>query len=66
MLIPMVVGTLIGNAIIRGGDGSVVNEFGIVENIPTEALFGWAAVLMIPIIFPLFYATRLYFRRVRG
>jgi len=64
MLIPMVIGTLIGNAIIRGGEGSVVNEFGIVENIPTEALFQWAAVLMIPIILPLFRATRLYFKRV--
>ena len=65
MLIPMVTGTLIGNAIIRRGDGSVINEFGIVENIPTEALFQWASVLLIPIVVPLFFASKHYYKRVK-
>jgi len=65
MLIPMSVGTLIGNAVIRRGAGSVVNEFGIVEHIPTEAIFQWAAVLLIPIVIPLFFASRRYYNRVR-
>ncbi|MDR2569780.1 MAG: MFS transporter [Oscillospiraceae bacterium] len=65
MLIPMVIGTLIGNIIIRRGEGSVVNEFGIIENIPTESIFRWAAILLIPIIVPLYFASKLYFKRVK-
>jgi len=64
VLIPMFIGTLIGNFIIRHSEGSVVNEYGIVENIPTENLFSWAAVLLIPIVVPLFFATKRYFKRV--
>ena len=37
-LIPMIIGTTIGNFIIKHGAGTVVNEYGITENIPTESM----------------------------
>ena len=65
VLIPMMIGTVIGNVIVKNGAGTIINEFGITENIPTEALFQWALILLIPVFFPLFYASALYFKRVK-
>jgi len=65
MLIPMFIGTLIGNEIIKRGSGSVVDEYGIVQNIPTESMFMWAAILLIPIVIPLFFASKRYYKRVK-
>lgn len=56
-LIPMMIGTVIGNIIIKGGSGTVVNEYGITENIPTESIFFWAALLLLPTFIPLFFAS---------
>ena len=66
MLIPMFIGTIIGNIIIRTGPGTVVDEYGITQNIPTEAMFQWAAILLIPIVIPLFFASKRYYKRVKG
>ena len=65
VLIPMLVGTFIGNIVVRRGAGTVINEFGMVENIPTESIFQWALILLIPIFVPLFFASRHYYRRLR-
>ena len=65
-LIPMLIGTVIGNVIIKSGAGTVVNEHGIVENIPTESIYSWAAVLVVLTFIPLFFAARLYGRRRRA
>jgi MFS family permease len=65
-LIPMVLGTWIGNAVVRNGAGTVVNEYGVTENIPTEAIFFWAGLLLVLYIIPLVPASKLYYKRVRG
>jgi hypothetical protein len=63
-LIPMMIGTVIGNIIIKNGAGSIVNEQGITENIPTESIYMWAAALSVLIFIPLAFATRMYRERV--
>jgi MFS family permease len=65
-LIPMVLGTWIGNVIIKTGTGTVVNEYGITENIPTESIFSWAALLLLLCFIPLYFASKHYFAGVRG
>jgi predicted lysophospholipase L1 biosynthesis ABC-type transport system permease subunit len=63
-LIPMMIGTVIGNIIIKNGAGSIVNEQGITENIPTESIYMWAAALSVLIFIPLAFAARMYRERV--
>jgi MFS family permease len=63
-LIPMIVGTWIGNLVIRNGAGTVVNDLGITENIPTESVFLWAAILLLPSLIPLYAASKRYYKRV--
>ena len=64
-LIPMIIGTTIGNFIIKHGAGTVVNEYGITENIPTESMFMWAAILVLLAFIPLYYAGKHYYKRVK-
>jgi MFS family permease len=63
-LIPMIVGTWIGNMVVKTGAGTVVNDLGITENIPTESIFFWAAMLMLPSLVPLYAASKLYYKRL--
>ena len=65
-LIPMMIGTVIGNIIIKNGAGTIVNEHGITENIPTEAIYQWASALMLLTLIPLIPAAKLYRRRING
>lgn len=65
-LIPMMIGTVIGNVIIKNGAGTVVNEYGITENIPTEAIYQWASALVVLTLVPLVPAAKLYAKRVRA
>jgi len=65
VLAPMLIGTIIGNIIVKRGAGTVVNEFGITENIPTEAIFQWAIVLLAPVFIPLYFASRKYYKRLK-
>lgn len=65
-LIPMMIGTVIGNIIIKSGSGTVVNEYGITENIPTESIFFWAAVLLLFTFIPLFFAAKEYKARMHS
>lgn len=64
-LIPMIIGTIIGNIIIKNGAGTVVNEYGITENIPTESIFMWAAILLLFAFIPLYFAGKRYYRRLK-
>ena len=64
VLIPMIIGTNIGNLIIKRSSGTVVNEFGILENIPTESIFIWAAVVVIFAFIPLYLAGQNFFKRI--
>lgn len=63
-LIPMMIGTVIGNAIIKNGAGTIVNEYGITENIPTEDIYAWGARLVVLTLIPLYPAAKCYRRRV--
>lgn len=64
-LIPMILGTLIGNVIVKNGAGTTVNAYGIVENIPTEDIYLWAAILVMLTFVPLYFAARRYFKRTK-
>ena len=63
-LIPMIIGTVIGNIVIKNGTGTIVNEYGIIENIPTESIFLWAAIILVFAFIPLGFAARQYRKRV--
>lgn len=65
-LIPMIIGTAIGNAIIKNGAGTVINEYGIPENIPTEAMYLWAALLVLLAFIPLYFAGKQYYQRLKN
>ncbi|MCL2609773.1 MAG: MFS transporter [Treponema sp.] len=66
VMLPMIVGTVIGNAVVKGGAGTVVNDLGMIENIPTEAIFLWAAPLLLPVFVPMFLAARRYYVRINA
>jgi len=63
VLTPMIIGTVIGNIIVKNGAGSIANEFGIIENIPAESIYLWGAILAVTALFPLFFASKMYNRR---
>lgn len=65
-LIPMIVGTVIGNIVVKNSSGSIVNEYGIIENIPTGSIYLWAAILVMLTFIPLSFAARHYRQRVRA
>ena len=66
VLTPMIIGTIIGNIIIKNGAGSIVNEYGITENIPVESIYMWAAILVTGAFIPLFFAAKLYHKRINN
>lgn len=65
-LIPMIIGTVIGNIIVKNGAGSIVNSYGITENIPTESIYFYAALLVILPLLALFKTAKMYQLRVRS
>lgn len=65
-LIPMIIGTIIGNVIIKSGPGTFINEHGIPENIPTESMYMWAAVIVLLAFIPLYFAGRRYYARIKA
>ena len=62
-LLPMFGGTILGNIIIKNGSGTFVNDHGITENIPTESIYGWGAVIVVFAFIPLIIAAKDYFKR---
>lgn len=64
-LIPMIIGTVIGDIVIKTGTGTFVDENGFTQNIPTEAIFFWAAVMVALTFIPLIFAAREYRKRIK-
>ncbi len=65
-LLPMIVGTIIGNIVVKYGAGSIVNEHGVTENIPTEGMYLVAEFLVLFALIPLYFAAKRYRARVGG
>lgn len=67
-LIPMFVGTLVGNAIIKGTpqDQTLRDVYGNPIDVPQENLFLYAGVLVLLTFVPLFFAWREYAKRIRA
>ena len=67
-LIPMFVGTLIGNAIIKGTpqDQVLSDVYGNPIDVPQENLFLYAGLMVLLTFIPLFFAWREYDRRVKA
>lgn len=63
-LIPMIIGTTLSNLIVKNGAGTQLNEYGILENIPTESIYLWAALLVMFAYIPLYKATKAYYKRI--
>ena len=65
-LIPMFVGTLVGNAIIKGTpqDQALRDVYGNPIDVPQENLFLYAGVLVLLTFVPLFFAWREYAKRI--
>jgi len=65
-LIPMFIGTLVGNAIIKGTpqDQALRDVYGNPIDVPQENLFLYAGVLVLLTFIPLFFAWREYARRI--
>ena len=66
-LIPMLIGTLIGNLIIKltPQENPIYDIYGHVIDVPQENLFLYAFILVLLTFIPLFFASRLYFKRLK-
>jgi MFS family permease len=65
-LLPMFGGTILANIIVKNGSGTFVNDYGITENIPTESIYGWAAVIVLFAFIPLFIGAKDYWKRKKA
>lgn len=66
-LIPMLIGTLIGNVIIKHtaqGDPKY-DDFGLLIEVPQENLFLWAAIIVLLTFIPLYFGAKAYNKRVK-
>ena len=63
-LIPMLIGTVIGNIIIKYS-GETLYEDGLPVEIPQENLFLWAAIIVLLTFIPLIFATKAYNKRIK-
>ena len=66
-LIPMLIGTLIGNAIIKNtAQGNAqYDDYGHLIEVPQENLFLWAAIIVLFTFIPLIFASKAYYKRVK-
>lgn len=66
-LIPMLIGTLIGNGIIKHtaqGDPHY-DQFGLLIEVPQENLFLWASIIVLLTFIPLIIGSKVYNKRVK-
>ncbi len=64
--LPMLIGTLCGDAIIRAFGTQEPDAYGMAVNIPPSELFLWASFVVFATFIPLFFATRLYNKRIKA
>ena len=67
-LIPMLIGTLIGNVIIKTTAQNEVpnyDDYGHLIEVPQENLFLYAGIIVIFTLIPLFFANKAYKKRVK-
>lgn len=64
-LLPMIVGTIIGNIVVKTGAGTAINDFGMTENIPTESIYLVAGILVLFTFIPLYFASKKYKERTK-
>ena len=65
-LLPMFAGTILANIIVKNGSGTFTNDYGITENIPTEAIYGWAALIVLFAFIPLLIGAKDYKKRKKA
>ena len=65
VLIPMVIGPLLANPIIKKS-GQFVDEYGFTKYLPTHTLFLIASVLVLLTFIPLYFARRYHNERIHG
>lgn len=66
-LIPMFIGTLVGNIIIKltPQENPIYDVYGHVIDVPQENLFLFACILVLLAFIPLFFASKCYFKRIK-
>ncbi len=62
--LPMLLGTVVGNIIIKGASDIQYDVYGNPINIPDERLFFWASFVVLATFIPLFFAWRIYKKRI--
>ena len=66
VLIPMFIGTILGNIIIKNTpqpEPALVDAYGIPIDVPQENMFLFASILSVLTLIPLFFGARLYHKR---
>ncbi len=68
VLIPMFIGTIVGNIIIKNTEQPIprYDDYGHVVDVPQENMFLFASILAILTLVPLFFGARLYIRRYKA
>ncbi|MBQ7915068.1 MAG: MFS transporter [Clostridia bacterium] len=67
VLIPMLIGTLIGNVIIENTEqpsGILPDNYGHIPDIPQENLFLYASIMVLVALVPLYFANKAYKARI--
>lgn len=62
--IPMFIGTILGGLIIKNTGAPATDSNGMPINIPTPELFLWASVVSVLAFIPLYFANKLYKKRI--
>lgn len=67
-LLPMLIGTLIGNIIIKKTAQGTPNydDFGHLIEVPQENLFLYAAIMVIFTLIPLYFGAKTYYKRIKN
>jgi hypothetical protein len=63
--LPMLIGTLIGGWIIKMTGSNATDSYGMAVDIPTNDLFFWSSFVVLATLIPLFFATKLYRKRIK-
>jgi len=64
--LPMLIGTLIGGAIIKATGSQGVDQYGMAVDIPPADLFFWASFVVLATFVPLYFAAKLYNKRIKA